>query len=347
MENAERDYKIDDPTGFKILLPAPGQIMLGGPESQSIELSTLGQKVKEYSAATPAYTRVVYLGASTELPYTDVTAVLDELRKYDIDKVKLLVSSREPADNGSFLPKNVPAPDSSLEVSLRYVKPYQDKPNPLVLVVKIGADGKPTLNTEPQQDLGALSSKLTEIFKLREENGVFREGTNEVEKTILVSEKNSNNTYGQVVKLVDAAYSGLAYPVVLTDAEIGNQFADVGMLFPRGLQPTQKPTLTDPTTVSPNDPPSVISGGAINGKAVYLPKPSYPPAARAVKASGAVSVQVLVDEQGNVIEATALSGHPLLKATAVAAAREAKFAPTLLAGKPVKVKGVLTFNFAP
>jgi len=88
-----------------------------------------------------------------------------------------------------------------------------------------------------------------------------------------------------------------------------------------------------------------ISGGVLNGKATSLPKPPYPPAAKAVKASGTVVVQVLLDEKGSVVTATAVSGHPLLRHAAVAAARGAKFSPTLLSGKPVKVSGVITYNF--
>jgi periplasmic protein TonB len=58
-----------------------------------------------------------------------------------------------------------------------------------------------------------------------------------------------------------------------------------------------------------------------------------------------VTVQVLVDEAGNVISAQAVSGHPLLQSSAVAAARASKFSPTLLSGVPVKVSGVITYNF--
>jgi TonB family protein len=90
-----------------------------------------------------------------------------------------------------------------------------------------------------------------------------------------------------------------------------------------------------------------ISGGVLNGKAVSLPKPAYPQAARAVRASGAVNVQVTVDERGEVVSASAVSGHPLLRASAVQAARQAKFSPTLLSGKPVKVTGVIVYNFVP
>ena len=93
--------------------------------------------------------------------------------------------------------------------------------------------------------------------------------------------------------------------------------------------------------------PRQISGGVLNGKADSLPRPVYPPAARAVRASGAVSVEVLIDEAGNVISATAVSGHPLLRAAAVHAARGAKFSPTQLSGVPVKVSGIIVYNFVP
>ncbi|QYO66445.1 energy transducer TonB [Leptolyngbya sp. 7M] len=68
-------------------------------------------------------------------------------------------------------------------------------------------------------------------------------------------------------------------------------------------------------------------------------------AARAVRAEGPVTVQVLIDEDGNVVSASAVSGHPLLRAAAAAAARQAKFSPTMLSGQPVKVSGVITYNF--
>ncbi|MDQ3372651.1 MAG: energy transducer TonB [Acidobacteriota bacterium] len=97
----------------------------------------------------------------------------------------------------------------------------------------------------------------------------------------------------------------------------------------------------------PKAVPKTISGGVVNGKATSLPKPPYPAAARAVRASGAVNVQVKINEQGNVVSASAVSGHPLLRAAAVQAARSAKFAPTQLSGQPVSVTGVIVYNFVP
>jgi TonB family protein len=120
-----------------------------------------------------------------------------------------------------------------------------------------------------------------------------------------------------------------------------------------GATPKPKPTTTtksppEPTPEvdrKPTPPRAPISGGVLNGKAISLPKPPYPAIARAAHASGTVIVQVLIDEAGNVISAHAVSGHPLLQAASVAAARQAKFAPTKLSGQPVKVNGVIQYNF--
>jgi protein TonB len=90
----------------------------------------------------------------------------------------------------------------------------------------------------------------------------------------------------------------------------------------------------------------VQGGGGTDETGGGAPPPP-PPAARAVRASGAVSVQVLIDENGSVVSATAVSGHPLLRAAAVQAARGARFSPTQLSGQPVKVSGVITYNFVP
>ncbi len=100
-----------------------------------------------------------------------------------------------------------------------------------------------------------------------------------------------------------------------------------------------------PPPPKPTPPRAPISGGVLNGKAISLPKPAYPPIARQAHASGTVVVQVTIDENGNVISATPVSGHPLLRAVAAAAARGARFSPTKLSGQPVKVTGVITYNF--
>ncbi|HEV7744372.1 MAG TPA: energy transducer TonB [Pyrinomonadaceae bacterium] len=88
-----------------------------------------------------------------------------------------------------------------------------------------------------------------------------------------------------------------------------------------------------------------ISGGVLNGKAITLPLPEYPSIAKQAKASGSVTVEVTIDEDGNVTSARSVSGHPLLQSAAVNAARQAKFSPTKVNGQSVKVNGVLVYTF--
>ena len=88
-----------------------------------------------------------------------------------------------------------------------------------------------------------------------------------------------------------------------------------------------------------------IEGGVLNKKATFMPPAKYPEIAKAAGAEGPVTVRIVVDELGNVVEAKAVSGHPLLQSAAVAAARQARFTPTLLEGEPVRFSGALVYNF--
>lgn len=88
-----------------------------------------------------------------------------------------------------------------------------------------------------------------------------------------------------------------------------------------------------------------ISGGVLQSSAINKVQPEYPVAAKAARVQGAVQVQITVGEKGEVVEASAISGHPLLRDAALTAARQWQFKPTQLSGVPVKTHGVLTFNF--
>ena len=90
---------------------------------------------------------------------------------------------------------------------------------------------------------------------------------------------------------------------------------------------------------------NAVEGDVEVGRAIELPKPRYTPLARAAHISGQVVVQLIIDVDGTVMEAAAVSGHPLLYGVSVEAAKNSKFSPTKLAGNPVKVTGVITYNF--
>ena len=94
-------------------------------------------------------------------------------------------------------------------------------------------------------------------------------------------------------------------------------------------------------------PPKIIrkAGGVLMGNATKIVNPVYPDLAKAACVSGSVVVEVTIDEEGNVYEARAIMGHPLLRDAAVTAARGWMFTPTQLSGQPVKVIGTITFNF--
>ena len=106
--------------------------------------------------------------------------------------------------------------------------------------------------------------------------------------------------------------------------------------------PEPPPVAKDPPVLRK---PTVKSLGVINGKATSLPKPNYSATAKAVRAQGTVNVQVMIDEKGNVISANAVTGHPMLRSDAERAARSARFSTTYLSNVPVKVTGVIVYNF--
>jgi TonB family protein len=89
-----------------------------------------------------------------------------------------------------------------------------------------------------------------------------------------------------------------------------------------------------------------VSGGVLNGTAMSLPAPAYPEAARRLRMAGLVTVEVVVDEKGQVISAVATSGPVALRDVAVQAALKARFSPTKLSGQPVKVSGSINYKFA-
>ena len=105
----------------------------------------------------------------------------------------------------------------------------------------------------------------------------------------------------------------------------------------------------DPPPPPPPPPPAVPKvvkvSRVLNSQAIELPRPNYPPMARQIRLQGMVSVQVLIDEKGSVVSAKALSGHPLFVPEAQKAAMRARFSPTVISDQPVKVSGVITYNF--
>lgn len=100
-----------------------------------------------------------------------------------------------------------------------------------------------------------------------------------------------------------------------------------------------------PSRPAARGPLKPISGGILNGKALALPAPTYPELAKRARTTGTVEVEVVIDLSGKVISAKAVKGPMMLQSAAEDAARRARFSPTLLSGQPVKVSGLISYNF--
>jgi tetratricopeptide (TPR) repeat protein len=94
-----------------------------------------------------------------------------------------------------------------------------------------------------------------------------------------------------------------------------------------------------------SNPAEVINAGVINGKAVYLARPVYPAEAKAKGLEGSFKVKVIIDEKGNIIYAKSDCGQGILGEASENAAYQSKFSPTVLNGKPVKILGIVIYNF--
>jgi len=212
----------------------------------------------------------------------------------------------------------------------------------LVAPVPVTAQAEPPKPNEPKpaaskEPTVAMRQEISVIAPVVKNNEMAKETTKEVARGKSIGVVVGNRDVGDVNAVTatgpvgviggggGGGTSGPAAPIVASDDP---------------PPPPPKP--------SPPPPPkrtAPVSGGVLNGKAISKPQPPYPAIARTARASGQVTVQITVDEGGRVISASAVSGHPLLRQSAESAARQARFSPTLLSGQPVKVTGVITYNF--
>ena len=219
----------------------------------------------------------------------------------------------------------------------------------LVAPVPVAEDEPPPPEPEkPQQQKAAPNADVRkEVFQAMDESPKPPTTISTAKQDIPARRPNVLTVQGDknlsADNAVDSSYKG---PVSTNNKGIaGDGGVPNGANETGGAKPPPPPPPPPPAAKPPV--PKKISGGVLNGKATSLPKPPYPAAARAVRASGAVNVQVTISESGSVVSASAVSGHPLLRQAAEQAARQAKFAPTTLSGQAVSVTGVIVYNFVP
>ncbi|MEZ5423240.1 MAG: TonB family protein [Pyrinomonadaceae bacterium] len=131
---------------------------------------------------------------------------------------------------------------------------------------------------------------------------------------------------------------------------VGRPNGNEGGTAPQAFGPKEDPKPKVDDTAHDTPPPKAIDRtprnlGIVNSKATYLPKPQYPETALRMGISGSVTVQVLIDEEGRVVSATASNGNELFRESALRAAKQAKFTPTKLSNVPIKVTGIIVYHF--
>jgi TonB family protein len=89
-----------------------------------------------------------------------------------------------------------------------------------------------------------------------------------------------------------------------------------------------------------------ISEEVLRKAAIDLPQPQYPADAELARAAGSVQVELIIDQNGVVTTARAISGNPMLFDAATSAASKARFLMSAFSDHPTLAYGVLTYNFA-
>jgi TonB family protein len=171
-------------------------------------------------------------------------------------------------------------------------------------------------------EVAQTAFNLAEIYRLR---GDYPKAEPLYQQVIRIREKNKDKDNSELVKALQG-YVTVLFAQNKTEEGVQVQKRIVELLGEKGI----------------------VEGGVLNGKAVKLVQPPYPPLARQDHAGGQVRVRCLIDETGKVIQAKAIdpgSLHMSLVAAAEDAARHSVFTPTLLSGVPVKVYGIIIYNF--
>jgi len=213
------DYDIDKETSMILTLTSDNKLKqkIDAPEKAErteniITREELPAKLKKFSEITTPDKQIVYMKADINASYENVLQVFEIIRKADISKVGLVVIGEKNESDpyqirSAKLEVKLPAPTDRTNKAVR--------PNPLTLAAMLKSDGTLTLNNEDMgriSDPKKLKTKLVVVFKDREANGVFREGTNEIEKTVFLKVSESSK-YGDFIKLLEAVRSAGAEPV--------------------------------------------------------------------------------------------------------------------------------------
>jgi len=144
-------------------------------------------------------------GGSAAKPNINVTPLIDVLLVLLI--IFMVINPASPSKFEAKVPSEPKVEDQNVEFT----------PNPNALIVFITSDQSGVsikLNKDPMADSVALTQELDKIFKYRKDEGIYRPGTEEVEKTVFINAPKSIR-YGEVAKVIDAVKAAKAEPIGL------------------------------------------------------------------------------------------------------------------------------------
>lgn len=197
IKNAESDANVLKESAVVVSVPLDKQFYVG-PEQYPIE--AIGDKIRGPLEKQPAAGRIVYVAAGAPVDYFNLVQILDSVRREGVSTIGLLVE-RQPGKDAPSVFKIEILPEPAVDEVLPL------KPDPLALLLSIGADDKVQLNQKPMgntMDTANLVQTLTQVFQQRQEH----------EKTLVIKPQRSTK-YGQVVRLIDAAKGAGANPIIL------------------------------------------------------------------------------------------------------------------------------------
>lgn len=89
-----------------------------------------------------------------------------------------------------------------------------------------------------------------------------------------------------------------------------------------------------------------VGGNVKPPRKIFSPAPKYPALAQSAHVYGSVLIEATIDENGDVVNARAVQGHPLLIPEALRTVLQWKYEPTFLNGVPFPVQMTVTVNFS-
>lgn len=198
LDERRSEPKVENAEPIVVAVDAKGRFKLG---DKSITLIRLRRALGAAMGERIPGERIVYLKAGSKVSFSQVLKVLKLGRTLDFDTFGLILAEKDASDTaGAVLTR------------IFFERPGAViKPNPLFLAVMFKKNGELLLNGESNTAL-SLTNQLLDIFEERVENGVYAEGTNEVEKSVFLL-PSATTTFGSIVHAARVLQAAGAAPI--------------------------------------------------------------------------------------------------------------------------------------